>query len=97
MAYVTPKQSAQWLRMRMDECGYTSLDDLAVVAGIDKGNVSRIFRQLQRPRVDVLELLASALQVNVYELLIQMGVVDPDRRDVPPVQPARGRVRAVAG
>ena len=81
--YASPTQSAAWLRERMDELGIASLDELATLAGTDKGNLSRIFRQLQRPRVDALEPLAAALDVSVYELLVRIGAVDPDRTDIP--------------
>lgn len=84
--YATPDQSAAWLKARMDELGIANLDELATMADTDKGNVSRIFRQLQRPRVDALEPLAWALQVSVYELLVRIGAVDPQRDDMPRVE-----------
>jgi len=68
----------------MDELGIASLDALAEVCGSDKGNLSRIFRQQQRPRVDALEPLAIGLQVSVYEILVRIGAVDPED-DTPPV------------
>lgn len=88
--YATPEQSAAWLKARMDALAISSLDELAAMADTDKGNLSRIFRQLQRPRVDALEPLASALEVSVYELLVRIGAVDPDRGDVPKVSRAKG-------
>lgn len=81
--YASPQQSAAWLQSRMLELEIASLHDLAERAGTDKGNLSRIFRQLQRPRVDALEPLAAALEINVYELLVRIGAVDPDRHDIP--------------
>lgn len=69
----------------MSELDIANLDELAELAGTDKGNLSRIFRQLQSPRVDALEPLASALEVSVYELLVRIGAVDPDRNDIPQV------------
>lgn len=81
--YATPEQSSAWLKARMGELGVANLDELADLAGTDKGNLSRIFRQLQRPRVDALEPLSSALQVSIYELLVRLGAVDPHRDDVP--------------
>lgn len=90
--YATPEQSAAWLKSRMQSLDISSLDDLAELAGTDKGNLSRIFRQLQRPRVDALEPLASALEVSVYELLVRIGAVDPDRDDVPQVSRSKAGV-----
>lgn len=82
--HATPEQSQTWLYARMDELGYSSLAELAEACGSDKGNISRIFRQLQQPRVDALEGLAYGLDVGVYELLVRIGAVDPDE-DTPPV------------
>jgi len=81
--YATAEQSSAWLKSRMSELDIANLDELAYLADTDKGNLSRIFRQLQSPRVDALEPLASALQVSVYELLVRIGAVDPQRSDVP--------------
>lgn len=87
--YATPEQSAAWLKERMDALGIAGLDELADLAASDKGNLSRIFRQLQRPRVDALEPLAAALDVSVYELLVRIGAVDPERDDIPQVSRAK--------
>ena len=84
MTRATPQQSAEWLRSRMDELGFDTFEELAVVCGSDKGNISRIFRQQQRPRVNVLQPLAGGLQVSVYELLVRIGAVDPEL-DIPVV------------
>ena len=88
--YATPEQSAAWVQARMEQLGISGLAELAEIAGSDKGNLSRIFRQLQRPRVDAIEPLAAALEVSVYELLVRIGVVDPDRDDVPKVSRIKG-------
>ena len=88
--HATPAQSAAWLRSRMTELGITSLDQLAELCGSDKGNLSRIFHQQQRPRVDALEPLASGLQISVYELLVRIGAVDP-LADQPPVVTKHGQ------
>lgn len=88
--HATPEQSSVWLRSRMDELSIGSLDELAELCGSDKGNLSRIFRQQQRPRVDALEPLASGLQVSVYELLVRIGAVDPEE-DTPPVVTKSGQ------
>lgn len=74
----------------MDELGIVSLDELAERAGSDKGNLSRIFNQKQRPRVDVLEPLAAALEVSIYELLVRIGAVDPVA-DPRPTTATKGR------
>ena len=81
--HASPDQSSSWLRARMDELEIGSLEELAELCGSDKGNLSRIFRQIQKPRVDALEPLASALEISVYELLVRIGAVDPSA-DQPP-------------
>ena len=80
----TPEQTQTWLYARMDELGIGSLEVLGELAGSDKGNLSRIFRATQSPRIDALEPLASALQIGIYELLVRLGAVDPED-DRPPV------------
>lgn len=76
--HATPEQSFAWLRARMVELNIASLEELADSCGSDKGNISRIFHQQQRPRVDALEPLALGLEINVYELLVRIGAVDPE-------------------
>ena len=88
--HATPEQSSAWLRFRMDELEIASLDELAERCGSDKGNLSRVFRQIQRPRVDALEPLASGLEISVYELLARIGAVDP-AADQPPVVTRQGK------
>ena len=72
----TPEQTSAWLRSRMSELGIGSLGALAEACASDKGNLSRIFRQQQKPRVDALEPMAAGLQVEIIELLIRLGAVD---------------------
>jgi transcriptional regulator with XRE-family HTH domain len=86
----TPEQSQAWLYARMDDLGIASLSELADRCASDKGNLSRIFRQVQSPRVDSLENLAAGLEVGVYEVLVRIGAVDPEN-DTPPVVSRRGQ------
>lgn len=88
--HATPEQSFAWLRSRMLELSITSLKELAERCGSDKGNLSRIFHQQQRPRVDALEPLAAGLEISVYELLVRIGAVDP-LDDQPPVVTRQGQ------
>jgi transcriptional regulator with XRE-family HTH domain len=88
--HATAEQSFAWLRARMAELDIASLDELAVRCSSDKGNISRIFHQQQRPRVDALEPLANGLEVSVYELLVRIGAVDPED-DTPPVVTRSGQ------
>ena len=90
--HATPEQSFSWLRSRMSELDVSSLEELAERCGSDKGNISRIFHQQQRPRVDALEPLAIGLEVSVYELLVRIGAVDPDDDEPPVVRRAGQKV-----
>lgn len=74
----------------MQELGIASLEELAERCESDKGNLSRIFHQQQRPRVDALEPLAAGLEVSVYELLVRIGAVDP-ALDTPPMVSKSGK------
>jgi len=86
----TLEQSQAWLHARMRELDISSLAELGEICGSDRGNLSRIFRQQQQPRVDALEGLARGLDVSVYELLVRIGAVDPDA-DAHPVVDRRGQ------
>ena len=88
--YATPEQSVAWLRARMSELDLGSLDQVAERCGSDKGNISRIFHQQQRPRVVSLESLAEGLDIGIYELLVRIGAVDPEA-DPNPVRRKDGR------
>ena len=89
----TPEQSHAWLQARMGELGIRSLADMAQRCGSDKGNLSRIFRQIQSPRADALAELAAGLEISTYELLVRIGAVDPDL-DIAPRVPRKGTAAA---
>jgi transcriptional regulator with XRE-family HTH domain len=63
-----------WLKHRMSDLGMTSIADLENATGINKGTLSRYFRGLQRPSIDVLPVLCQALQVSPETLLHALGV-----------------------
>jgi transcriptional regulator with XRE-family HTH domain len=64
----------EWLRHHMKIQGYTSLQQVATVAGLNRGNLWRYFRLETRPSIDVLPLLADALNVDVMEILRALEV-----------------------
>jgi len=64
----------EWLRSRMTYLGYTSLQQVADLAGINRGNLWRYFQLETRPSIDVLPLLADALGVTVMEILRALEV-----------------------
>ena len=55
------------IRQKREEKGYT-IDQLAKLAGMSKGHLSRIERGQTRPTIDTLVIIALALKVEVSEL-----------------------------
>ncbi|PTW90540.1 Cro/C1-type helix-turn-helix DNA-binding protein [Microbacteriaceae bacterium MWH-Ta3] len=66
-------ESHDWLIARMRDCGIRSLAELEEATGVNKGTLSRYFRQLQRPSIDVIPGLCRALQVSPATLLWALG------------------------
>lgn len=77
--HYSPKESVEWLYARMGELGINTLDELAKLSGLNKGTLSRYFRQERRPSIDVAEPLSAALQVSVETLLSVLGALDRGR------------------
>ena len=75
----TSEESYVWLEKQMAKRGFTSLEDLTRASGIDRGTLSRYFRQERRPSVDVIAPLCEALGVAPESLLIALGAVDRKR------------------
>jgi len=65
---VRMKQLGTALKAIRDETGITQ-DDLAERAGTTKSSVSRIENDEQAPSLDMLERLAAALKVKVYQIM----------------------------
>ena len=68
----------EWLKLRMVELKLGSINDLEKATGINKGTLSRYFRQIQRPSIDVLPVLCKALEVSPETLLRVLGVIVSD-------------------
>lgn len=68
-----------WLYARMSALDIGTLDELAELTDIDKGTLSRYFRQERRPSIDVIAPLSKALQVSVETLLRGLGAIDRKR------------------
>jgi len=79
-ARFTSDESVAWLYDRMSELEIGTLDDLASLTGLDKGTLSRYFRQERRPSIDVVGPLSTALQVAPETLLTALGALDRKRR-----------------
>ena len=71
-----PGETQEWLERQMQKCGFHSLEELSGETGIDRGTLSRYFRQERRPSVDVVAPLCEALKVSPETLLIALGAVN---------------------
>jgi len=72
----SPDQTYTWLRDQMEKVGYSSLEEVAVETGINRGNIYRYFTQEQRPSVALIDPLCKALDVSPQALLVGLGVWD---------------------
>ena len=61
--------SAQWLEQQLKVSELGTLTRLAEVSGINKGTLSKYFSGQQRPSIDVIGPLCTALQVSPETLL----------------------------
>ncbi len=72
----TQDETAEWLVERMLKVNFGSYEDFAAEVGIDRGTLSRYFRQERRPSIDVVAPLCEALEVSPETLLIALGAID---------------------
>lgn len=72
---ISPQESAEWLQKRMRELGIVSLGELEIRTGIDKGSLSRYFRQERTPGIDVIAPLCEVLEVSPESLLVALGAL----------------------
>jgi transcriptional regulator with XRE-family HTH domain len=75
-ARINADEGSEWLKMRMAQLGITGLDELHQRSGIDKGSISRYFRQERIPGVDVIAPLCKALEVSPETLLVALGAIE---------------------
>lgn len=75
-AKISADEGSEWLKMRMAHLGITGLDELHQRSGIDKGSISRYFRQERVPGVDVIAPLCKALEVSPETLLVALGAIE---------------------
>jgi len=67
----SPEDTAEWLRTRMDALKISGLEELHQRTGIDRGSLSRYFRQERVPKIDVIGPLCEALEVSPETLLVE--------------------------
>ena len=76
----SPLETSEWLRNRMSTLGLSGLEELSQRSGIDRGSLSRYFRQERTPKVDVIAPLCEALEVSPETLLIALGAIERKSR-----------------
>jgi len=72
----TQDETSAWLVERMLKVNFSSYEEFAAEVGIDRGTLSRYFRQERRPSIDVVAPLCAALEVSPETLLIALGAID---------------------
>ena len=70
------EESSQWLAERLLKLNISSYEEFAALVGIDRGTLSRYFRQERRPSIDVVAPLCEVLEVSPETLLIVLGAID---------------------
>ena len=70
------EESSQWLAERLLKLNISSYEEFASLVGIDRGTLSRYFRQERRPSIDVIAPLCEVLEVSPETLLIALGAID---------------------
>jgi transcriptional regulator with XRE-family HTH domain len=69
------EQMNDWLQQRLAKSGLETLSALAIKSNISKGTLSKYFRGIQRPSIDVIEPLSKALKVTPTQLLIGLEAI----------------------
>jgi transcriptional regulator with XRE-family HTH domain len=70
------------IRAQRTACGL-SLRELAEQTGVSNAYLSQLERGLHEPSLTVLSAVARALGVSLESLLARVGLLDPERTDVP--------------
>ena len=72
----TEQESTEWLAQRLSKLNIGSYEEFSSFVGIDRGTISRYFRQERRPSIDAVAPLCDVLQVSPETLLIALGAID---------------------
>jgi hypothetical protein len=73
--FFSSAESAGWLQERMAFLNIGTLQILSDKTGIDKGTLSRYFRQERRPSIDCIGPLCASLQTSPEMLLKVLGAI----------------------
>lgn len=75
ITFYSATESADWLQVRLSQLQIATLQNLSEKSGVDKGTLSRYFRQERRPSIDVIGPLCLALEVSPELLLKVLGAI----------------------
>jgi hypothetical protein len=64
-----------WLRSRMEELGYTSLQQVAEDMDINRGNLYRYFALEVRPSIAMLPVFCTVLSASYEEILQALEII----------------------
>lgn len=78
----TSEQTSKWFGERLEFLGINQVQ-LGDRAGIDESDISRYKSQKGRPRIELVDRLADALEVDIIALLIALGAVEADAKTTP--------------
>lgn len=80
----TPEQTSRWIGERLEFLGINQVQ-LGKKAGIDESDISRYKAQKGRPRVEMIDRLAEALEVDIIAVLIALGAIHADAQTTPQI------------
>lgn len=80
----TPEQTSKWFSERLEFLGINQ-EQLGKKAGIAESDISRYKSQKGRPRIELVDRLAEALDVDIISLLIALGAIDADAKITPKI------------
>lgn len=74
------KTGLEWLRSRMNDLGYNSLEEVAREIGINRGNLYRYFSLETRPSVALLPDLCKVLKASPADVLKALEILRANDR-----------------
>lgn len=63
-----------WLKLKMEQLDFNSLQEAADACGLDKGTLYRYFAFETRPSIDVIPKLCKGFKVSPLEVLQALGI-----------------------
>lgn len=63
-----------WLKSKMEQLGFNSLQEAADACDLDKGTLYRYFAFETRPSIDVIPKLCKGFKVSPLEVLQALGI-----------------------